>query len=82
MIPTAGCSSPSFAAVGSIPTGMTLHTSTGVIDGTPTVPGLFSFTILATPLSAAGLPSQAYGIVIIPGPGVLNVLTVPGFISR
>ncbi len=82
-VTTAGCTSPTFAITsGSIPTGMTLHTGTGVIDGTPTVPGLFNFTIGVT--DAAGSPSQVYnpGITIIPGPGVLNVLTVPGFISR
>lgn len=33
---------------GTLPTGLTLHAATGVIDGTPTVPGVYPFEIKVT----------------------------------
>ncbi len=82
-VTTAGCTSPAFAVTsGTLPPGLNLDNGTGAITGTPTVSGLFSFTITATPISGAGIPSQAYGVIIIPGPGVLNFVMPPGFISR
>ncbi len=80
-VPTAGCSSPSFSVTaGSLPNGLTLHSGTGVIDGTPTVPGLFNFTVGVT--SSNGNPSQAFSITIVPGPGVFGVTVGPQMISR
>jgi Ice-binding-like/Putative Ig domain len=35
---------------GALPSGLTLNSATGAITGTPTVPGLFSFTVHATDL--------------------------------
>ncbi len=47
--PAAGGSGYTFAiSAGSIPTGTTLNTSTGVVSGTPTTPGTFSFTVQVT----------------------------------
>lgn len=43
---------------GSLPTGLTLGSSTGVISGTPTTPGSYSFTIRAT--NSVGFDDQAY----------------------
>lgn len=58
---------------GALPTGLLLDPATGTISGTPTTPGLFSFTITAT--DSLGCPgSLAYTIVIgIP----VNVLAIP-----
>jgi len=48
---------------GSVPTGLTLNSSTGVISGTPTVPGTFPFTVKVTDANAyAG--QQAFSISI------------------
>jgi len=57
----AGGTAPyTFAVVsGSLPTGLSLNGSTGVISGTPTAPGTFSFTIRATD-STAATGDQAY----------------------
>jgi hypothetical protein len=44
-------------ASGAIPTGLTLNTTTGAITGTPTVPGVFTFTLRATGPTGAGVPT-------------------------
>ncbi len=58
---------------GALPTGLLLDPATGAITGTPTTPGLFSFTITAT--DSLGCPGNlAYTIVIgIPQ----SVLAIP-----
>lgn len=49
LVASGGTSTYSWAVtVGTLPTGLTLHTSTGVIDGTPTGTGTSSFTITVT----------------------------------
>lgn len=48
---------------GALPPGLTLNGATGAITGTPTTPGLFSFSVQAT--ATGGCPgSQAYSILI------------------
>ena len=51
------------APSGTLPPGLNFNTSTGVLDGTPTTPGSYMFTITATDtVGATG--SQAYTVVI------------------
>lgn len=64
--------------VGSLPTGLSLNGSTGVISGTSTATGTFNFTVQATDtLSSSG--TAPLGIVII-SPGQLGV-TATGSVS-
>lgn len=48
---------------GSLPTGMTLHSATGVLDGTPTTAATYNFTITGTD-SIADSASAAYSIIV------------------
>jgi len=48
---------------GAVPQGITLNGSTGVLSGTPTVPGLYSFKILATDSNGA-VATQIYSLTI------------------
>lgn len=62
---TSNCISPTFAVtVGSLPTGLSLNSSSGVISGTPTGTGTSSFTVGVT--DTAGNPTQALSILINP----------------
>jgi sugar lactone lactonase YvrE len=49
-----GSPAPTFSVgSGSLPTGLSLNSSTGVLAGTPTTPGLFSFTVTASSVSGS-----------------------------
>jgi hypothetical protein len=50
-------------ASGSLPTGLSLNSSTGVISGTPTLEGAFSFGVLVTD-SATAIDTQSLSITI------------------
>jgi len=65
-VATTGGTAPITFAVtaGSLPAGLTLHSSTGVIDGTPTAPGAYSFTVTATD-ALSTTASQAYSGTIV-----------------
>lgn len=52
---------------GALPNGLTLGTSTGIISGTPTTAGTFSFTVMVTD-SASSTATSALSITINPAP--------------
>jgi uncharacterized repeat protein (TIGR03803 family) len=73
IVATGGTGSLTFSASGTLPTGLSLSSS-GILSGTPTAAGSYTFTVTATDsLGAAG--SQAYTLTINPAihfvPGVL-----------
>ncbi|WP_205910686.1 putative Ig domain-containing protein [Rhizobium sp. P44RR-XXIV] len=67
----------SYANTGALPTGLTLS-STGVLTGTPTVPGTFNFTVTATDSSTGSGPfsgTRAYTLVLTAHPPIANGVT-------
>ena len=56
---------------GAIPTGMTFHTTTGVLDGTPTQSGSFPITVTATDQNGCAGTGPTYTLVV-----ACNVITV------
>jgi len=64
IVATGGTAPYTFAATaGTLPTGVTLASSTGVLSGTPTVTGTFNFTVTVTD-AAAATASQAYTVTV------------------
>ncbi|MEE9694753.1 putative Ig domain-containing protein [Aeromonas hydrophila] len=59
---------------GSLPAGLSLNTSSGVISGTPSVSGTFNLTLTATDANSA-TGSQAYSLVINGLPPVANAVS-------
>ena len=63
---------------GSLPGGLTLNASTGVISGTPTSPGAFAFTAEVTDSATAG-DSQELSVTVAPPPSpTITTTTLPG----
>jgi uncharacterized repeat protein (TIGR03803 family) len=65
-----GTASYTFSETGSLPTGLSLS-SAGVLAGTPTVAGRFSFTVTVTD-SASRVGSQSYQVTINPPISILT----------
>lgn len=63
---------------GALPQGLTLDSATGIIAGTPTTGGTFTFTVTAT--NVAGTDSQAYTLYVAQPP-VITTTTVPDGVS-
>lgn len=64
---------------GTLPAGLTLHSATGVIDGTPTALGTSDFTVQVTDSTTPALTAtKALSIVISPTPVVITTTTLPG----
>ncbi|WP_421546572.1 putative Ig domain-containing protein [Pseudomonas sp. QD4] len=59
---------------GSLPTGLTLNTSTGVISGTPTANGAYNFTVTATDANSA-TGSRSYSGTVGSGPPVTSTVS-------
>ncbi len=60
-----GNPAPTFSvSSGSAPTGLTLNPSTGVLSGTPTTPGSFTFTVTATNTVAPDATSPSTTITV------------------
>jgi hypothetical protein len=87
---TGGSGTYTFAVTsGSLPSGLTLNTSTGALSGTPTTAGSSTFTITASDSKTSGLTgSHAYSLTVNPGGNVPPVtsatittpyLTIPNF---
>jgi len=56
-----------FSSTGALPTGLSLNASTGVVSGTPSAPGTFAFSIVATDTANTLSSSQAYSVVVAAG---------------
>lgn len=64
-------------SAGSLPVGLTLNSSTGVISGTPTLAGTNPFTVRATDSNGV-FGSRAYSVTVAPAPVVVVPASLPG----
>jgi hypothetical protein len=73
---TGGASTLTYSSTGSLPTGLSLNTSTGAITGTPTAVGAFGFTVKAAD-AFGDSQSQAYSITVTYPPVKVTAATLP-----
>jgi hypothetical protein len=64
---------------GSLPGGLSLNSSTGVLSGTPTTNGTFNFSVTATGFGSCASAPQSYSIII--GGGGCPTITLPDIAS-
>jgi hypothetical protein len=62
-------------SAGSLPPGLNLNTSTGVLSGTPTTNGTFNFSVTATGFGSCASAAKSYSITI--GGGGCPTITLP-----
>jgi len=55
---------PTYSTASTLPTGLTLHASTGVIDGTPTQPGTFPIVVTVTDSNGCTGTGSTYTLII------------------
>ena len=73
---TGGSPSPTFAlTTGALPAGLTLDLASGVISGTPIVPGTSSFSITST--NGSGTATQAYTLTVAAALAATGVSPAP-----
>ena len=65
---TGGAATSWFITLGSLPAGLSLNGSTGIISGTPTVEGSYSLFINTT--NSCTMTSQGLSLTIDVGPGI------------
>ena len=79
MFTSGGTPSYTYTLIGSLPSGLVLNNTTGVISGTPTATGTFNFSIKATDSSTGtGAPfstTQGYSVVIAANTVVAGAVT-------
>jgi hypothetical protein len=74
-----GVNALTFTSTGTLPPGLTL-TSGGLLSGTPTTAGRYTFTVTATD-SSGDLGSRTYSVVINPSINVITTAIVNGTLS-
>ena len=80
---TGGTGSNTFAvASGTLPTGLALNTSTGVISGTPTAYGTSTFSISIVDTSSSHLPvTQSYTLAVLAPTPVITTGSLPNAVA-
>ncbi len=82
VLSSGGAAPVTFAvSAGSLPTGLSLNTSTGAITGTPTAAGTYSFTVQATDNNSI-TATQAYSGVIASGLAITTTSLATPILSR
>ena len=77
-----GIGTTTFSESGALPTGMTFHTATGVLDGTPTQGGTFPITVTATDSNGCTGTGPIYNLdIICPTITVTNPATTTGTVG-
>ena len=73
---------PGAGLVGSLPTGLTLNQTTGVISGTPSVSGSFTVTITLSDAGTGSTVTKSIPITINPAPSIITSSLAPGVVAQ
>src|SRR4030065_520565 len=66
---------------GSLPTGLTLDTQTGVVSGIPSKPGIYTFTVRVTDAVGIAASTEYQWVILATPPGNVDFDT-PGSVNR